>query len=138
MHVEFNHSSDLYVLAATINQAFTGYDPHARLAFFHPPARRLNPAVTAQMEMILARQLSLSKSQRYVHPSEMQKDLAASIASYPDSTNNESAMSVADPLRLTASQLREHIPSATLLNIGVFAAISTLLLVGVLLVILRP
>lgn len=47
-------------------------------------------------------------------------------------------MSVADPLRLSASQLREQIRSATLLNIGVFAAISMLLLVGVLLVILRP
>jgi serine/threonine protein kinase len=138
MRGEVDPSSDLYGLAATMHHAVTGYDPHARLAFFHPPARRLNPAVTVQMEMILARQLSLSKSQRYVHPSEMQKDLAALIASYPDSTNNESAMSVADPLRLSASQLREQIRSATLLNIGVFAAISMLLLVGVLLVILRP
>src|SRR5258708_40101674 len=138
MRGEVDPSSDLYGLAATMHHAVTGYDPGARLASSPPPARRLNPAVTVQMEMILARQLSLSKSQRYVHPSEMQKDLAALIASYPDSTNNESAMSVADPLRLSASQLREQIRSATLLNIGVFAAISMLLLVGVLLVILRP
>jgi hypothetical protein len=109
-----------------------------RLTFFHPPARRLNPTVTKQMEMILARQLSLSKSQRYAHPIEMQKDLAGFIESYPDSTNIESSTSVDDHLRLSIAQYSEQMRSVTLLKIGVFSAISVLLLVVVLLVIIRP
>jgi hypothetical protein len=90
------------------------------------------------MEIILARQLSLSKSQRYAHPLEMQKDLAALIASYPDTTNSESPTSLDEPLRLSTSQLREQMRSVTLLNMGVFAAIIVLLLLGVLFAILRP
>lgn len=134
---EVDPSSDLYSLAATMHHAVTGYDPHERLTFFHPPARRLNPAVTAQMEMILARQLSLSKSQRYAHPAEMQKDLATLLASYPDPTGGEPPAFVTDPLRLSSSQLREQTRSNTLLNMGVFAAIGVLLLIGVLFAILR-
>jgi len=76
-------SSDLYSLAATLHHAVTGYDPQERLAFFHPPARRLNPAVTREMEAILARELRLSASQRYLQPDDMQKELSALIASYP-------------------------------------------------------
>lgn len=135
---EIDPSSDLFGLAATMHHAVTGYDPHTRLAFFHPPARRLNPAVTAQMEMILARQLSLSKSQRYAHPSEMQRDLADLIASYPALTNTESLTSASDLLRLSTTQMHEQVRSTTMLNTGVFAAISILLLIGVLLAILRP
>ncbi len=135
---EMDPSSDLYSLAATMHHAVTGYDPQARLIFFHPPARRLNPAVTAQMEMILAQQLSLSKSQRYRHPSEMQKDLATLIASYPASTTSDPLTTVTNPLRLSKAQIREQSRSATLLNIGVFAAICVLLLIGVLFAVLRP
>jgi hypothetical protein len=118
--------------------AVTGYDPCERIASFHPPARRLNPAVTIQMERILARQLSLSKSQRYAHPSEMQEDLASLIASYPDSVNSELPKLVVDPVRLSEAELRdarEQIWNASLLNMGVFSAICVILLVGVLLII---
>ena len=135
---ELDPSSDLYALATTMHYAVTGYNPHERLTFFHPPVRRLNPAVTEHMEMILARQLSLSKPQRYAHPAEMQKDLAALIASYPDAANSESPTSVVEPLRLSSSQLREQMRSVTLLNMGVFAAIIVMLLLGVLFAILRP
>ncbi len=138
MHGEIDPSMDLYGLAATMHHAVTGYDPHTRLTFFHPPARRLNPAVTVQMEMILARQLNLSKLKRYAHPSEMQKDLAALMASYPDSTNSESPTFAASLHHLSASESREQTRSATLLNMGVFAAISVLLILGVLFAILRP
>jgi len=135
---EVDPSIDLYGLAATMHHAVTGYDPQARLIFFHPPARRLNPAVTAQMEKILAKQLSLSKSQRYLNPSEMQKDLGNLIASYPDPSNEEPSTFLSDPLLLSASQLREQSRSVTLLNLGVFAAIGVLLIIGVLFAILRP
>jgi hypothetical protein len=121
-----------------MHHAVTGYDPHERITSFHPPARRLNPAVTVQMERILARQLSLSKPQRYEHPSEMQKDLAGLLASYPDSVNGESPKLVVDPLRLSEAELRdarEKRWNATLLNMGVFAAICVMLLVGIFLII---
>jgi serine/threonine protein kinase len=133
---EVDPSSDLYALAATMHHAVTGYHPQERLAFFHPPVRRLNPAVSPQMEVILTRQLSLSKSQRYAHPSEMQSELAALIASYPEPTTGESPALA--PLHLNASQLREQVRSNTLLNYGVFAAIGVLLLVGVFIALLRP
>ncbi len=138
LHGEVDTASDLYTVAAIMHHAVTGYDPRGRIASFHPPARRLNPSVTAQMERILARQLSLSKPQRYAHPSEMQEDLAVLIESYPDSISSEASMSVVDPLRLNAPQLREFREqawSATLLNMGVFAAICVILLIGVLLII---
>lgn len=138
MRGEVDPSSDLYALAATMHHAVTGYHPQERLAFFHPPARRLNPAVSPQMELILTRQLSLSKSQRYAHPLEMQSELASLIASYPEPTTGESPALALDPLQLNASQLREQMHSNTLLNYGVFAAIIVLLLVGVFIALLRP
>ena len=130
-------SSDLYALAVTLHHAVTGYDPRTRLALFHPPARRLNPAVTQRMEMILARQLSLSTSQRYTHPSEMQKDLAALFETYPDSIEDQPGTRRVNPLEISATQLREQSRSTMLLNMGVFAAICVLLLVGALFAILR-
>src|SRR5262249_17033838 len=59
---EITPSSDLYSVAVCMHHAVTGYDPQTRLALFHPPARRLNPAVTPEMEQILTHQLCLSTS----------------------------------------------------------------------------
>ena len=104
---EVDPGADLYALAATMHHCVTGYDPNTRLTSFHPPARRLNPAVTVHMELILARQLSLSKAQRYAHPAEMQKDLGALIASYPAPAINEPLMPAAEsalPQRFTAAR----------------------------------
>jgi serine/threonine protein kinase len=137
VHGELTPASDLYGLAVTMHHAITGYDPRSRLALFHPPARRLNPAVTAQMEMILARQLSLSLSQRYVHPAQMRKDLMALQESYPAPVAEQAAVGRVNPLELSAAQLREQSKNAVLLNMGVFAAICILLLVGALFAVLR-
>jgi serine/threonine protein kinase len=134
---EITPSCDLYSLAVTMHQAVTGYDPHTRLALFHPPARRLNPAVTPRMEMILARQFSLSPSQRYGHPSEMQKELAELLESYPDPVSDEHPIVTPDLFSLSTTQLREQSKSATMLNIGVFAAICAFLLLGLILLLLR-
>jgi hypothetical protein len=90
------------------------------------------------MERILARQLSLSKPQRYAHPSEMQKDLAGLLASYPGSVNSESPKLVVDPRRLSDAELRDIREKrwiATLLDMGVLAAICVTLLVGILIII---
>jgi ABC-type branched-subunit amino acid transport system substrate-binding protein len=75
-------SSDLYAIAATMHHAVTGYSPHDRLAHFYPPARRLNPRVTASLEEILARQLRLSIKQRYPDAQSMLNDLSKLSASY--------------------------------------------------------
>ena len=72
-------SSDLYGLAATLHHTVTGCDPRERTAFFHPPARRLNPAVTPRMEEILIQALRLSASQRYTRVADMRRDLTALI-----------------------------------------------------------
>jgi serine/threonine protein kinase len=137
VHGELTPSSDLYGLAVTMHHAVTGYDPRSRLALFHPPARRLNPAVTPQMEMILTRQLSLSTSQRYARPSEMRRDLVALLESYPVSMDGQVADQKVNPLELSATQLREQSKNTVLLNMGVFAAICILLLVGALFAVLR-
>jgi serine/threonine protein kinase len=138
VHGEASLSSDLYALAVVMHHAVTGYDPRTRLALFHPPARRLNPAVTLQMERILTRQLSLSVSQRYVGPREMQQELAALLETYPDFESDKDEHSPLAVDRLTAEQLRERSRDALLLNIGIFAAICVLLIIGTLFIILRP
>lgn len=137
VHGDCNPTTDLYGLAVTMHHMVTGYDPRTRLALFHPPARRLNPAVTTQMEMILARQLSLSTSQRYIHPTEMQKDLSALLAAYPEASANKTPEQEANPLQLSSVELHERSKNMLMLNMGVFAAICILLLVGIFLVILR-
>lgn len=77
-------SVDLYALAATLYHAVTGSDPAERVAFFAPPARRLNPALTPAIEAILARGLHLTPATRYPTPAAMQADLEALLGFYPE------------------------------------------------------
>ena len=137
VHDELSPSTDLYGLAVTMHHMLTGYDPQSRLALFHPPARRLNPTVTTQMELLLARQLSLSASQRYGSPSEMQKDLQALLEIYPDSSSNEIARPAPNLLQMSSEELHERSRNTLMLNMGVFAAICVLLFLGIILVLLR-
>ncbi len=130
-------SSDLYAVAVTLHYAVTGYDPSERMAFFHPPARRLNPTVTPRMEAILAQQLRLSVAQRYARPSDMQKDLSALIASYRNDSDRLVAPTTA-PLGLDSIQLRQRSRNRSLLDIGIFAVVGIIILFGFLLVYLRP
>jgi len=82
VHGIISPASDLYSLAATLYHAVTGSDPRERPPAFYPPARRLNEAVSPAIEMILARQLRLTVSQRYTTPHEMKQDIAALLESY--------------------------------------------------------
>jgi serine/threonine protein kinase len=82
VHGTITPASDLYALAATLYHAVTGADPQERPPAFYPPARRLNPEVSAAMELILARELRLTVTQRYSNPYEMQQDIAALLESY--------------------------------------------------------
>jgi ABC-type branched-subunit amino acid transport system substrate-binding protein len=129
--------SDLYSLAATLHHALTGYDPGERMAFFHPPARRLNPTVSPRMEAILSQELRLSVPQRYARPFDMQKDLAALLSSYgADSGKFPAAAS--QSLRLDTMQLRQRSRNRSLLEVGGFASVGLLILFGFLLMYLRP
>jgi serine/threonine protein kinase len=125
-------SVDLYALAATLYHALTGSDPAERVAFFAPPVRRLNSAVTTMMEAILARELRLAPHTRYSTPAAMQADLEALIASYPD-TDLEFVARSNEPLRtLSSEQMRERFRSNSLLDMGVVAAIFALVLIALL------
>jgi len=131
-------ASDLYGLAATLHHAVTGYDPQERMAFFHPPARRLNPAVTPGMEAILIRALRLSTQQRYARVSDIQRDLTVLIKSYPMQKEQPAPVTdplhFTDPLRLNASQIRKRSRDRSSLDVGIFAAIGVLVLLGILFV----
>ncbi len=129
-------SSDLYGLAATLHHAVTGFDPGERTAFFHPPARRLNPAVTPRMEEILVQALRLSAPQRYAHAADMGRELSSLIASTP--TQAELPSRVNDQLRLSSAQIRERSRNSSLLDAGIFAAVGVLVLLFFLFALLRP
>ncbi len=82
VHGNITPASDLYSLAATLYHAVTGSHPLERPPSFYPPARRLNEQVSQEMELILARELRLSTSQRYNSPREMQQEITALIETY--------------------------------------------------------
>ena len=130
-------ASDLYSLAATMYHAITGYDPGERMAFFYPPARRLNPTVSPRMEAILTQELRLSPQQRYARPMDMQKDLTVLLSSYGPDTSHV-PVTIPQPLRLEARQLRRRSRNRSLLEVGIFAGASFLLLTGFLLLYLHP
>ncbi len=129
-------ASDLYGLGATLHHAVTGFDPRERTAFFHPPARRLNPAVTPLMEEILVQALRLSAPQRYARVADMERDLTPLTASYP--AQQQLPKPVTDPLRLSAAQMRERSRNNSLLNVSIFAGVGVLLLIFSLFAFLRP
>jgi len=135
-------SSDLYSLAAIMHHALTGYDPRERIAFFYPPVRRLNPAVSPRMEAILARQLHLSVEQRYLSPSVMRQDLAQlidSLARTETQSNAEApALPIVNPTPLSPEEAQEQRRSTIQLDIGVMLAIGILVIMVILLVLLRP
>ncbi len=122
-------STDLYSLAATLHYAVTGYNPEERMNFFYPPARRLNPAVTVQLEAVLARQLRLSVAQRYPDAAMMLHDLDAFIANYSHEDSHTPLPQ--DMVEFTnSSLLKKNAGNSNLLDIGVFAAITVLVLIG--------
>lgn len=75
--------SDLYALAATLHHLVTNRDPGEYAPFQFPPARTLNPRVSAQLEQILNRALKTSADQRYQTPQEMRQDLESLVAGTP-------------------------------------------------------
>lgn len=130
-------ASDRYAVAATLHYAVTGYDPNERLAFFHPPARRLNPTVSARMEAILAQALRLSIPQRYARASDMQKDFVALQASLGPEPERIPAPANT-PLALNSGQLRQRSRNRGLVDVGIFGGIALLVLLAFVLIYARP
>ncbi len=131
-------SSDLYSVAATLHHAVTGFDPRERIAFFYPPARRLNPVVSQQMETILAQELRLSAPQRYTRAVDMQGDLAALLARpVPESERRLPAV-IADPLKMDIAEIRRQSVRRSQTQMGIFAAVCLLVLMAILVVSIYP
>ncbi len=120
-------AADLYSVAATLHHAVTGFGPQERIAFFYPPARRLNPLVSPQMETILAQELRLSAPQRYARAVDMQADLTAFLATKAAEPEKKSG-AVPDPLKLDISEMRKRGRQRSQMQIGIFAAICLVVL----------
>lgn len=76
-------ASDIYGLSATLHHSATGYDPSGRMAFFYPPARQVNPLISARLEHILIKGLHLKPSARYENPVQMRNALSNLLSTYP-------------------------------------------------------
>jgi len=66
--------SDIYSLCVTLHQMLTGYDPGMAM-FSLPPARQLNPAVSAGLEEIISKGVQLRREQRWASAAEMRSEL---------------------------------------------------------------
>lgn len=131
-------SSDLYAVAATLHHAVTGFDPRERIAFFYPPARRLNPVVSQQMETILAQELRLSAPQRYTRAVDMQSDLSALLSRQLPEPERRLPLTMIDPLKLDIAEIRRQGLRRNRTQMGTFAAVCLLILMGILAVSLYP
>ena len=66
--------SDIYSLCVTLHQMLTGYDPGMAM-FSLPPARQLNPAISAGLEEIISKGVQLRREQRWASAAEMRSEL---------------------------------------------------------------
>src|SRR6266853_1415152 len=67
--------SDLYALCATMHHLLTNRDPRDYPPFTYPPARSLNPNVTADTDRLLQKALTLDVNKRYQSAAEMKRDV---------------------------------------------------------------
>ncbi len=68
--------SDIYALGVTLHHAVTGFDPTiSQTPFLIPPARSLNPKVSAEMEALIARATQLDPDKRYDNCLDMKRDI---------------------------------------------------------------
>ncbi|WP_165423436.1 ABC transporter substrate-binding protein [Ktedonosporobacter rubrisoli] len=130
VHGEIQPSIDLYALACTMHHAVTGFDPRERVAFFYPPARRLNPVISTGMETILARALRLSVPQRYSDASEMLRALQDLIASYPppDLTSPPSSPIPVKAAPISPEQIRARSRRSMVRSLTTVGGLGTLLI----------
>jgi serine/threonine protein kinase len=82
--------SDVYSLCVTLHQLLTYCDPANRM-FALPPARSLNPSVSARMESILQRGLQMHRDMRWANMTELRTQLAQ-LAATPAARSGAGAM----------------------------------------------
>jgi eukaryotic-like serine/threonine-protein kinase len=121
-------SSDLYSVAATLHHAVTGFDPRERISFFYPPARRLNPVISMQMETILTQELRLSATQRYARASDMQGELAALLMAGVTEAERLPALISKEPTKLDSLQMRRDSRQHSFIQVSVFGGICLVVL----------
>ena len=78
---EATQAADIYSLGATLHHALTRRDPRLEppFSFAERPVRRINPAISAEMEVIVNRALEYDPSDRFKSTAEM-RDALASVA----------------------------------------------------------
>jgi serine/threonine protein kinase len=131
VHGSITPASDLYSLAATLYHAATGSDPLVRAPAFYPPARRLNDQISYAMELILARELRLTVTQRYSGPRAMQEDIAALIESY--ATQSTKAVVPFQPSEIPMLSLKDEKPQH-MLDFSNMKTLAIPMLLGIMLV----
>ncbi|MBS2033511.1 serine/threonine protein kinase [bacterium] len=107
--------SDIYALGVTLHHAVTGFDPTiSQTPFLIPPARSLNPKVSAEMEAVIARATQLDPDKRYDNCLDMKRELQVVMrnhgmivgASLPFSTLGQA------PAAVSAAPAAPPIPAA--------------------------
>jgi ABC-type branched-subunit amino acid transport system substrate-binding protein len=68
--------SDLFALCALLHHAVTGTTPSPRAGALYPSARRINPAVSLELEEVLSKGLRPAPNQRYQSAAELRQALA--------------------------------------------------------------
>ncbi|HSO13212.1 MAG TPA: serine/threonine-protein kinase [Anaerolineales bacterium] len=78
---EATQAADIYSLGATLHHALTRRDPRLEppFSFAERPIRRINPAVSAEMDVIVSRALEYDPANRFKSAAEM-RDALASVA----------------------------------------------------------
>ena len=72
--------SDIYSLGVVLHELVTGYDPtRSSVPYQLPPARRVNPAVPAQVEAVIQRATQLSPDQRFQSVAEFREALIGRV-----------------------------------------------------------
>jgi len=69
--------SDLYALAATLHHLITNRDPRDYPPFLYPPARTINPQLSADIEHVLEKALKMQAAERYQSAAAMKHDIDA-------------------------------------------------------------
>ncbi|MFN8606255.1 MAG: protein kinase [Vulcanimicrobiota bacterium] len=112
--------SDIYALGVTLHHAVTGFDPTiSQTPFLIPPARSLNPKVSAEMEAVIARATQLDPDKRYDNCLDMKRELQVVMrnhgmivgTSVPFSTLGQAPAS-AQPVPAVTSAPTPAVPSA--------------------------
>lgn len=90
--------SDIYALAATLHHLVTNRDPQSEAPFQYPPARRLNPQVSPELEEVLEHALTMDITKRYQTAAEM-KDAIDAILQGRFQTTGDTSSYVLNPSR---------------------------------------